>query len=118
MEEDARELLAAVNALCSGDDWRIADEAELAKYLHCDCADIAAALVRLEARRLIGLRYAEGGVYCLRALPAGREYAARAAEEARASRLRARSALRAAFAGGFAGAFFGAVMALLVSLLF
>lgn len=122
MEEDACGLLAAINAACDGAQWRIFDEDELADGLpRRDGASVSALLERLEARRLIEIRYAEGGTYCVRALPAGRAYMARIAEERAADRARERRLILRAFVGAFvgalAGAFFGSVLAALVSLL-
>ena len=118
MEEDARDLLAAVNALCDGAGWRILDESELSALLPHGCAEgIAVTLERLEARRLIDVRYAGGGTYCIRSLPAGRAYAARIREEAASAELRVRRVFRTAFLGGLAGAFVGALPAVLLALL-
>ncbi len=121
MDEDALDLLSAVNALCEGANWRILDETELSERLpHGRAENIAALLERLEARRFIEMRYAEGGTYCIRPLPAGRAYAARAREEAVSAAVREHRAFRTAFLGGLAGAFlgalFGALLAWLLSL--
>ena len=119
MEEDARELLAAVNALC-GDGWQLLEEAELAKRVPDRKEAVSVLLERLSARGLVGLRYAEGGVYCVCALPAGRAYAARLAEEEASLSRRGRALLRktfwAAFFGALAGALSGAAFWLLFSL--
>lgn len=118
MEEDARELLSAVNRLCEGTLWRILDEEELRGSLpQGDAADISALLERLDARGLIELRYADGGTYCVRAMPAGRAYMARMAEERAADRAREHRLTLRAFLGAFAGAFAGALLAGLLSLL-
>ena len=118
MDEDALDLLAAVNALCEGTSWRILDESELSERLpHGRAEDIAAVLGRLEARRFIEMRYAEGGTYCIRSLPAGRAYAVRAREEALIAAARERRLFFTAFSGGAAGGVLGALLAFLFSLL-
>ena len=118
MEEDARALLSAVNALCEGAGWRLLDEAELSESLpQVPPERVAAAMEKLAAMRLVDVRYAEGGTYCVRPTPAGRAYAARLEEDAAAARRRERRMFYAAFWGGLAGAFFGAALVLLFSLL-
>lgn len=118
MDGNVLGLLVAVNTLCEGTSWRIFDEADLSELLPAGQAEnISAALEQLEARRLIDLRYAEGGTYCVRVLPAGRAYAARRQEEQAAAAYREHRIFRTAFWGGLAGAFVGAILALLFSLL-
>ena len=73
------------------------------------------ALEELSERRLIEIRYAEEGIYCVRVLAAGREYLPRRRQDAKeAASGRMRVFLCAAL-GGFAGGLFSALV--LVALL-
>ena len=68
LNERAEALLAAVNALCERDAYRLLDEEELLAQsrVSADRGELSAALSLLQEGRYIDVCYAEDGVYCLR----------------------------------------------------
>ncbi len=112
LDERSSALLAAVNECC-GDGFKIIDEGELGRLCPSAEGEIGQILDQLEARGLIEMRYKEGGLFCVRALPAGRSYAKQEARERGESVRRKRETALYSALGGFSGAF---VAALLVGL--
>ncbi len=111
-------MLAAVNGACEGDGFKIIEEEELGRVLPEGNSGVARTLAYLEEKRLIELRYAEEGTYCVRTMPAGRSYSERMARErAERRKLRTQTLLFAAL-GAFLGGFVAAALALLAGWFF
>ncbi len=117
LDEGARALLAAVCGLCKQEGFQIVEEGDLQR------SGIAAEAVRptmalLEEKKLIELRYAEGGIYCVRPLPAGKGYLAREACERKEREKLKRGvflfAALGALAGGIGASLFAFVLFLLL----
>lgn len=110
-------VLGAVNASADGC-YRIVDVRELLGALpprvKADAAKAEAALRFLAANGYVSVKYSQDGVYCVAALPKGRE-AQRQALRVRTRVRRRAGAFLLPFAGAFAG---GAAAALLCALLF
>ena len=113
LNERAEALLAAVNALCERDAYRLLDEEELLAQsrVSADRGELSAALSLLQEGRYIDVCYAEDGVYCLRVLPAGRAYAAQSLTDGLGAARRARRSALMCFMGGLCGALLGALAA-------
>lgn len=115
-DEKAGALLAAINGICKEGGFKIVEEDDLLSPL-LERGEIGELLERLEAERLIEIRYAEEGVYCLRPLPEGRRYS-EAQKESRLALARSRrETALLSFLGAFAGSALAMLLALLVFLL-
>lgn len=116
LEENACAVLAAVDEACRGGGFKIVEEDDLARRIPRE--EVKRTLAYLEERRLIELRYAEEGTYCVRTMPAGRSYLERAKQE-KTERLKdRREVFFAALAGAFSGGAAAALIALLAALAF
>ena len=107
-------LLEKVVETCREGGYKIIDEAELAAAADTDGEGIRAMLGLLQDERLIDLRYAEEGVYCVRPLPEGRRYFERLEEERRDTLRRRRDAVLFSALGSFVGALLACLLALFV----
>lgn len=116
LDEISAAALAAVNDACPGGGFKILEEEDLARLLPAG-TDTEATLLRLAEEHLIELRYAEGGTYCVRTMPEGRDYAERRLREQTERRILSRAALSSAFWGAFAGGLLAALLTGLVGLL-
>ncbi len=90
------------------------EEEELARALPYGEGDVGKILAYLEEKRLIETRYAEGGIFCVRTVPAGRAYPERAERESREEKRSLRDHFLWSFWGSLAG---GALITLLALLL-
>ena len=99
LDERTGALLERLERLCPGGGYHIFEAADLSDS-HC-----------------VDVRYAEGGTYCLRVLPAGMVYAQQARERARESDLRNRRTAIFAFCGACAGGLLAARIAAVVVLI-
>ncbi len=108
-------MLAAVNEACRGGGFKIIEEDDLARVVPQE--EVQKTLAYLEQKRLIELRYAEEGTYCVRTMPEGRSYLERVKRET-AERDRSRRAIFwGAFFGAAAGGFAAALIAIAAALL-
>lgn len=103
-------VLAAVNEACRGGEFVILEEAELSRALPYG-EDVGKILSYLEEKRLIEVRYAEGGTYCVRTMPAGRSYTEYSAREQSERTKSKRGLFLWAFSGSLAGGVLGALFA-------
>ena len=95
LDERTGALLERLETLCAGGGYHIFEGTDLAPDAGAE------------------VRYAEGGTYCLKLLPAGRAYAARARERLREEKLRLKYTALSAFFGALAG---GLICTLLTAL--
>ena len=109
-------MLAAVNEACRGGGFKIIEEDELAGIVPKE--DIAKTLILLGEKKLIELRYADEGTYCVRTMPEGRSYLERLERENTEKNRGRRDLFLAAFLGSFAGGSAAAVLVALAALLF
>lgn len=116
LDEGTGALLEAINSRCEGGGFHIIDEGELRPFCP-DGEGVAEALSCLADERLIELKYAEGGTYCIKPLPAGRRFAAgRLCARREAARRQWRVFLFSAL-GGFTGGALASLFLLLLRLL-
>lgn len=109
---DARSsaVLGKINELC-GEGFKIAEEGELLSCLPGGTGEEVRRIVGfLEEQRLVEIKYAEDGVYCLCPLPEGRLYF----ENARRAQYEETCRRRGYFFTALAGAFLGALTAGLI----
>lgn len=116
-DERTSALLSAVRSLCEGGGFKIVDEEEIARLFSGGEGEIRAGMSLLAERRLVELVYAEEGTYCVRVLPAGREYADLERDRRRLERETRREVFFFALLGGALGGICSFLIALLVSLL-
>lgn len=116
LDETSGRLLEALTALGEGGGYKVVEEEELMRLVPANADEIARRMAYLEDRRLIDLRYAEAGEYCVRVLAAGRSYGAAAALEKREEKRERRDLLLVSFFGAFAGGAAAAALMLLLSL--
>lgn len=116
LDENCAALLAAINGACIGGGFKIIEEQELARCLPEE-GNIVRMLSQLEEKKLIELRYAEEGTYCVRPMPAGRTFAERVQREKFEARRSRREVLVCAVLGAFFGAFTAALLVGLLELL-
>ena len=109
-------LIAAVGSLCEGGGFKILEERELTRLFPASAEELARLMDFLAAQRLIELRYADGGTYCVRVLPAGRMFAEREAQKLRDERETRRAVFGAAALGGALGGVIAALLVLVVTL--
>ncbi len=118
LDEGSRALLAAVNGMCERGGFKIIEEGELVRACRLDAETMRQTMALLAEKKLIELRYAEDGTYCVRPLPAGKGYLAREAQEARERGKMHREAFLfgagGAVLGGALSALFAFVLALLL----
>lgn len=114
LEENACAMLAAVNEACRGGGFKIIEEDELARVVAKE--DVPKTLAYLEQKRLIELRYADEGTYCVRTMPEGRSYLERCKRETAERRRGRRELFLYSFFGAAAGGFAAALVAGLVAL--
>ncbi len=114
LDECSAALLAAVNDACVGGGFIILEERELLRAFPGGEGDVGKTLAYLADKKLIELRYAEDGTYCVRTMPAGRSYAERTEREKREREKSRRDLLLWSFCGSFLG---GALVALIGTLL-
>ncbi len=117
LDEASAQLLSALSALIVGGGYKIVEEGELAPRLPLTGEELTRSLALLEEKRLIDVRYAEGGAFCLRLLPAGRSYAERVERERLDAKKRNRESLLYAALGAFLGGALSGAAVLLLSLL-
>ncbi len=106
-------LLNKINELCDGGSYMIVEESEL---LSCfperygvDGDGLAQMLRHLEERRMVDIKYSDGGVYCLCPLPDGRLYFENEKKERGDVFRRRRDTVLLTVLGAFLGAFIGSV---------
>ena len=114
LDERTGALLERLERLCPGGGYHIFEAADLAPDSE---EEIAEAICYLSDSHCVDVRYAEGGTYCLRVLPAGMVYAQQARERAKESDLRNRRTAIFAFCGAFAGGLLAALIAAVVVLI-
>ncbi len=117
LDETSGALLAKLNALCEGGGFKIIESAELCRMLPVEETELSRRMAYLAEKRLIELRYAEEGMYCVRTLPAGRVYAEAAAREARESLKNRRTLFFGAALGAFLGGSLAGIVVSLITLL-
>ncbi len=121
LDEKTGALLAAINGKCGGESYKIIEEKEfsdcLARRGGADRGEIRAMLSFLEAERLIEIRYAEDGLYCVKPLAEGRKYFEQERLRTAERNERRRSDFLLSLLGAFAGAFLGSLLFWAVSLL-
>ncbi len=117
LDELSAGVLSALNALVGGAGYSIVEEGDISRVYPAAGEEIAKAIAALEDRRLIDLRYAEAGEYCVRVLAAGRGYGLQAEREKREERRERRDLFLASALGAFAGSALSAGLVLLISLL-
>ena len=117
LDEKSTAMLSAINELCPGGGFKIVEEQELARAFP-DGGDVARTLAYLEEKRLIELRYADEGTYCVRTMPAGRSYAERSLREKEEQEKSRREGFFVSFFGAFLGGAAAALLILLVELIF
>lgn len=112
-------LLEKILSLCDGGGYKIVEESELLSCfpvkLQTDAEGLAHMVRYLSEHRLIDVKYAEQGVYCLAPLPEGRMLEEQT-KSGRTETVRRRvSVLLFTALGAFLGAFFGAWLAMLAA---
>ena len=117
LDELSGGLLAALNALVEGGGFKIVEQEDILRLVHADAEEVARRMSCLEERRLIDLKYAEAGEYCVRILAAGRGYGMQAAREKQAERKERRDIFLSSALGAFAGGALSGLLVLLISLL-
>lgn len=117
LDEQTGALLSALDTLVEGGGFKIVEEEDLLRLVPLPQEEIARRMAYLEDRRLIDLRYAEAGEYCVRILAAGRGYGLQAAREKKAEQRERRDLFAASTLGAFAGGALSAGLVLLISLL-
>ena len=118
LDERSAALLAAINGACTGGGFKIIEQEELSRMIPEGTEDVEKTLAYLEEKRLIELRYAEAGTYCVRPMPAGRTFAERAEREKREKEKSRSDVLRYAALGAFFGGFAATVLFGLLLLIF
>lgn len=113
MDGLTRAVLAEINAQAK-DGYRVIDREDFAAALggETEGEALEAALLYLEGRGYIEIRYAADGVYCLRSLPKGAAYAD--PPPLPAPKGKGRRFFWAAFAGGLAGGLLACLLCVLV----
>lgn len=113
-------LLEKINELCGEGGFILAEEGEL---LSCfspsdgvDAEELKRILRYLGDRRMIEMKYAEDGVYCVCPLPEGRGYLERVREGRREDARRRRDALLLSGLGALIGSFLGSMLVLLIAI--
>ena len=117
LDEKSEAILSAVNDLCGGGGFKIVDEEDLRRALSNGEGDVGKILSFLEEKKLIELRYAEEGTYCVRTMPAGRSYAERSRMEISEREKRRRDVLLYAALGSFLGSFVATALCVLAGVL-
>ena len=117
LDELSGELLTALNALADGVGFKVVEEGELLRLVPASSEELSRRMSYLEDRRLIELRYAEAGEYCVRILPAGRSYGMQTAREQAAQKRSRRDLFLASALGAFAGGALSGSIVLIISLL-
>lgn len=120
LDEKTETLLAAINGRC-GEHYNILEAQELserlARFGGADRDELFSMLSFLEAEKLIDIRYAEDGLYCVRPLAEGRKYFEQARLRERERRSRRRVGFLFSACGAAIGGFLGALLFWAVSLL-
>ncbi len=115
LDERTSRLLKKIIYLCGDSGYKIAEEGELLTSLPLgDKGELARLLRYLEERRMIDVKYAEEGVYCLCPLPEGRLYFERKREQRYEVSRRKRELFLFGFLGAFAGSLLCSILVLLL----
>ncbi len=116
LDERASALLEEIDRLCGEGGFKIAEEEELLSSFSgtVQREELKRLLCDLEERKYIEIKYAEGGVYCLRPLPEGRLYFQTLKEQRREGMRRRTDVLMLSMLGGFLGSLFGALLVWLI----
>lgn len=117
LDELSGELLAALDTLVEGGGFKIVEEEDILHLVPAAAEEISRRMSYLEDKRLIDLKYAEAGEYCVRILAAGRGYGMQAAREKKAEQKERRDLFLASALGAFAGGALSGLLVLLISLL-
>lgn len=121
LDDRTSALLEKINELCHGGGYKIAEEGELLSCFpssfNIDKEELKRILRYLEERRMIDIKYAEEGIYCLCPLPEGRLYFENLREKRFEGARRRRELFLTTALAAFIGAFFGALLVWLLSLL-
>ena len=113
LDERTSRLLQKINILGGESGYKIAEEEELLTCLPLgDKGELARLLRYLEEQRMIDVKYAEEGVYCICPLPEGRLYFQRAREQKYEGVRRKREMFLFSFCGALSGALLGAIIVL------
>ncbi|MDE6273669.1 MAG: hypothetical protein K2L87_01310 [Clostridiales bacterium] len=121
MDKRTTYLLNKINELCSEGSYKIVEQDELLgcfpQKLKMDGDGLGQCLGYLKEHRLIDVKYAEEGVYCLCPLPEGRTYFESVKEQKSDAFRRRRDIVLMTALGAFFGAFIGSVCAWLLTTL-
>lgn len=114
LDERTGTLLKKINEMCGGGGFKIAEEDDLLSCFpqsaNVGKEELVRILSYLEEKRLIEIKYADGGEFCLCPLPEGRRYF----ETEREKRSEARRRRGELFFLSATGAFLGALAAGLI----
>lgn len=106
-------LLNKINELCAEGSFKIVEEADLLSCFPAktgtDAEGVRQMLLYLKEHKLIDMKYAEEGVYCLCPLPEGRLYFESARQTKKDSFRRRRDIVLMTALGAFVGAFVGSI---------
>lgn len=120
LDERTSRLLEKINELCGEGGYKIAEKEELLScFPACrsvDDEELGRILRYLEERRLIDIKYADEGVYCVCPLPEGRLYFENARERLTEGARRKRELFLTTLFASFLGAVLGGVIVCLVAL--
>lgn len=117
LDELTGELLSALNTIVEGGGFKIVEQEDILRLVPATAEEIAKRMSLLEDKRLIDLKYAEAGEYCVRVLAAGRGYGVQAARERQEEKKERRDLFFASLLGAFAGGALSGGLVLLISLL-
>lgn len=117
LDEKTLRLFTAIHKIC-GENYKIVEEGEL---LGCfresdkvDCTLLREMIFNLEGHSFVDVRYAEGGEYCLCALPAGMRFLQEVSGKKSETRRTRGIEILIVFAASLLGGFLGALCALAV----
>ena len=113
MDKRTTYLLNKINELCSEGSYKIVESDELLscfpEKLKMDGDGLGQCLTYLKEHRLIDVKYAEEGVFCLCPLPEGRTYFESVKEKKSDAFRRRRDIVLMTALGAFVGAFVGSI---------
>lgn len=116
LDELSQNLLCALSQAMPSDGFNVVEESELSET-GLSGEELFRAMSELEAQGLLEVRYAEGGAYCLRLLPASRGYIERERRSGDEARKKEKLCFLFSMLGAFVGGLLSGGLVLAISLL-